>query len=151
MFLDALKWLCKKWMFFGPEMSLLCDLPCNHNPKGTVNPRKAKTRCSGDVCVPACDWVHSLTSSLRSDPGLCLYHWIWACWDLGIHSRNEELLCTPNRTLSSTRPLTRPKEDISYWSKSLIAFRVFSSSLVHLSVWWMCVYSFAATVFKTVK
>lgn len=106
MFWDALKWLCKKWMLFRPVTSLPCDLAWKKcNPSGTVK-SKNKVR---DLC--GCGWANSLTSSLRSDPGLCMYHWIWACWDLGIHSRNVELLCTPNRTLSSTRPLTRPKEN----------------------------------------
>lgn len=133
MFWDALKWLCKKWMLFRPVTSLPCDLAWKKcNPSGTVKSKNkvrlqmlesmAKERegskrkseenlCLGDVCVQECGWAHSLTSSLRSHPGLCMYHWIWACWDLGIHSRNVELLCTPNRTLSSTRPLTRPKEN----------------------------------------
>lgn len=37
-----------------------------------------------------------------------MYHWMRACWDLGIHSRNVELLWTPNRTLSSTNPFIGP-------------------------------------------
>lgn len=37
-----------------------------------------------------------------------MYHRIRACWDLGIHSRNVELLCTPKRIFSSTLPVPRP-------------------------------------------
>lgn len=62
-------------------------------------------------CVHVKRWVHFPTSSLRSDPALCMYHLIWACWDLGIHSRNVELLFTPKRTLSSTCPPPRPNEN----------------------------------------
>lgn len=37
-----------------------------------------------------------------------MYHRIRACWDLGIHSRNVELLCTPKRIFSSTLPVPGP-------------------------------------------
>lgn len=37
-----------------------------------------------------------------------MYHRIRACWDLGIHSKNVELLCTPKRIFSSTLPVPRP-------------------------------------------
>ena len=119
----------RKWMFFSPVTSLLCDLAWKKcNPSGAVNSRKAKglkvhLQTSDrkervikriyvwEVCVQVCGGAHSLTSSLRSDPPRCMYHRIWACWDLGIHSRNVELLCTPKRTLSSTCPPTRPTEN----------------------------------------
>lgn len=132
MFLDVLKCLCKTVLW--PITSLLCDLARKKfDPlplPGTVNWKKGKQRppldsreqrkrrgrhqtkdlCLADVCGCVCVWC--CTSSLRSDPGFWMYHRIWACWDLGIHSRNVELLCTPKRTLSSTRPPTRPKTNI---------------------------------------
>lgn len=108
--------------------------------------RKGKSErdnlCCDGVCVHVCRWAHSLTSSLRSDPGLCMYHRIWACWDLGIHSRKVELLCTPKRTLSSTRPPTRPIKktwlSLILFSASKKRYIMQVSSSDHLSDSFIC-------------
>lgn len=128
------------------------------NPWGTVKSTKAKPepaisfrqsestwsvfqndlfQCLGGVHACGRVWrcVHFLTSSLRSDPGLCMNHRIWACWDLGTHSRKVELLCTPKSTRSSTRPPPRPKEN-----KAVIDPRAFcgSKKVCHAGFqWWL--------------
>lgn len=76
------------------------------------------------VCV-------ALTSSLCSDPGFWKYHWIWACWDLGMHSRKVELFWTPKIIRSSTSPPPRPAGNRNIFCEVFINKEWFISETVN--------------------